>query len=80
MSVAVVWYTSMLETVVLYIYILVTAAVQNERDRISTRRQSYDETGGNSGMTLTTILNAEQLSRQVSLIMIIFVCLLSSHV
>ncbi|KAK3863562.1 hypothetical protein Pcinc_030684 [Petrolisthes cinctipes] len=42
-------------------------AVQNERDRISNRRQSYDETSGTSGgMNLNTILNAEQLSRQFS--------------
>ncbi|XP_069961230.1 hepatocyte nuclear factor 4-gamma-like isoform X2 [Cherax quadricarinatus] len=41
-------------------------AVQNERDRISTRRPSYDESGSPTGMTLTTILNAEHLSRQFS--------------
>ncbi|XP_042234157.1 hepatocyte nuclear factor 4-gamma-like isoform X2 [Homarus americanus] len=41
-------------------------AVQNERDRISTRRPSYDEPGGSTGMTLTTLLNAEHLSRQFS--------------
>ncbi|ROT83509.1 putative hepatocyte nuclear factor 4-alpha-like [Penaeus vannamei] len=41
-------------------------AVQNERDRISTRRLSYDEGGGASGMALSTILNAEHLSRQFS--------------
>ncbi|XP_042856265.1 hepatocyte nuclear factor 4-gamma-like [Penaeus japonicus] len=41
-------------------------AVQNERDRISTRRLSYDDGGVASGMTLPTILNAEHLSRQFS--------------
>lgn len=44
-----------------------TAAVQNERDRISTRRPSYDDAGSSSsGMSLSTILSAEHLSRQVN--------------
>ncbi|XP_071540724.1 hepatocyte nuclear factor 4-gamma-like [Panulirus ornatus] len=42
-------------------------AVQNERDRISTRRPSYDDAGGGgSNMSLSTILNADHLSRQFS--------------
>ncbi|XP_069171522.1 hepatocyte nuclear factor 4-gamma-like isoform X2 [Procambarus clarkii] len=41
-------------------------AVQNERDRISTRRPSYDEPGGPTAITLSTIVNAEHLSRQFS--------------
>ncbi|XP_068208962.1 hepatocyte nuclear factor 4-gamma-like isoform X2 [Palaemon carinicauda] len=39
-------------------------AVQNERDRISTRRPSYDESALNSGISLGSILNAENYSRQ----------------
>lgn len=41
-------------------------AVQNERDRISTRRPCYDETNNAGGITLTIILSAEHLSRQFS--------------
>ncbi|XP_045123927.1 retinoic acid receptor RXR-alpha-A-like isoform X2 [Portunus trituberculatus] len=41
-------------------------AVQNERDRISTRRPCYDETNTAGGITLAIILSAEHLSRQVS--------------
>ncbi|KAK6624560.1 Transcription factor HNF-4 [Polyplax serrata] len=40
-------------------------AVQNERDRISCRRPSYDETNQNNGLSVTSLLNAEMLSRQV---------------
>ncbi|XP_035212121.1 hepatocyte nuclear factor 4-gamma-like isoform X2 [Stegodyphus dumicola] len=41
-------------------------AVQNERDRISCRRPSYDEATNNSGITLTALLNAEIFSRQMT--------------
>lgn len=41
-------------------------AVQNERDRISTRRPCYDESGNSGGINLATILSAEHLSRQFS--------------
>ncbi|GIY43936.1 hepatocyte nuclear factor 4-alpha [Caerostris extrusa] len=41
-------------------------AVQNERDRISCRRPSYDEATNNSGITLTALLNAEMFSRQLT--------------
>ncbi|XP_060581590.1 hepatocyte nuclear factor 4-gamma-like isoform X1 [Ruditapes philippinarum] len=41
-------------------------AVQNERDRISVRRTSYDELGQNSALSVSTLLNAEILSRQTA--------------
>lgn len=41
-------------------------AVQNERDRISVRRTSYDEIGHNGALSVSTLLNAEILSRQIS--------------
>ncbi|XP_076058774.1 hepatocyte nuclear factor 4-gamma-like isoform X2 [Oratosquilla oratoria] len=41
-------------------------AVQNERDRISQRRPSYEETPGANGVSLSILLNAENLSRQYS--------------
>ncbi|XP_012253163.1 hepatocyte nuclear factor 4-gamma isoform X3 [Athalia rosae] len=41
-------------------------AVQNERDRISCRRPSYEEQGnGGGGLSVGSLLNAELLSRQV---------------
>lgn len=41
-------------------------AVQNERDRISCRRPSYEEQGNNgSGLSVVSLLQAEMLSRQV---------------
>ncbi|XP_046474811.1 hepatocyte nuclear factor 4-gamma isoform X2 [Neodiprion pinetum] len=41
-------------------------AVQNERDRISCRRPSYEEQGnGVVGLSVASLLNAEMLSRQV---------------
>lgn len=39
-------------------------AVQNERDRISCRRPSYDDGQSNGGLNLTTLLNAEMYCRQ----------------
>ncbi|XP_065211487.1 hepatocyte nuclear factor 4-gamma-like isoform X2 [Planococcus citri] len=39
-------------------------AVQNERDRISCRRLSYEERSSLSGLSVTTLLSAEMLSRQ----------------
>lgn len=41
------------------------SAVQNERDRISCRRPSYEESVSNNGLSVTSLLNAEMLSRQV---------------
>ncbi|KAG8200733.1 hypothetical protein JTE90_022341 [Oedothorax gibbosus] len=41
-------------------------AVQNERDRISCRRPSYDETTTTAGITLSALLNAEIYSRQMT--------------
>ena len=41
------------------------SAVQNERDRISVRRTSYEEFGHNGALSVSTLLNAEILSRQV---------------
>ncbi|XP_056634092.1 transcription factor HNF-4 homolog isoform X1 [Diorhabda sublineata] len=40
-------------------------AVQNERDRISCRRPSYEENNQNNGLSVGSLLNAEMLSRQV---------------
>ncbi|XP_022903691.1 hepatocyte nuclear factor 4-gamma isoform X3 [Onthophagus taurus] len=40
-------------------------AVQNERDRISCRRPSYEENSQTNGLSVTSLLNAEMLSRQV---------------
>ncbi|CAH0389203.1 unnamed protein product [Bemisia tabaci] len=39
-------------------------AVQNERDRISCRRPSYEEQSNNNGLSANSLLNAEMLSRQ----------------
>ncbi|XP_037555405.1 hepatocyte nuclear factor 4-gamma-like isoform X2 [Dermacentor silvarum] len=41
-------------------------AVQNERDRISNRRPSYDESNNSSGLSVTNLLNAEMYSRNIS--------------
>ncbi|KAK3086200.1 hypothetical protein FSP39_015104 [Pinctada imbricata] len=41
-------------------------AVQNERDRISVRRTSYDDMSQNSSLSVSTLLNAEILSRQIT--------------
>ncbi|KAG8225948.1 hypothetical protein J437_LFUL005986 [Ladona fulva] len=40
-------------------------AVQNERDRISCRRPSYEEQSTGNGLSVASLLNAEMLSRQV---------------
>jgi len=40
-------------------------AVQNERDRISCRRPSYDEQLNNGGLSVATLFQAEMLSRQI---------------
>ncbi|XP_029836973.1 hepatocyte nuclear factor 4-gamma isoform X2 [Ixodes scapularis] len=41
-------------------------AVQNERDRISCRRPSYDESNHSAGLSVTNLLNAEMYSRNIS--------------
>ncbi|XP_033754012.1 hepatocyte nuclear factor 4-gamma-like isoform X1 [Pecten maximus] len=41
-------------------------AVQNERDRISVRRTSYEDVGQNTTLSVSTLLNAEILSRQIT--------------
>lgn len=41
------------------------SAVQNERDRISSRRPSYEEQASGNGLSCASLLNAEMLSRQV---------------
>lgn len=41
-------------------------AVQNERDRISCRRPSYDESNNSAGLSVTNLLNAEMYSRNIS--------------
>ena len=45
------------------------AAVQNERDRISSRRPSYDEPASSNGLTISVLVNAEAMSRQVQLVL-----------
>ena len=40
-------------------------AVQNERDRISSRRPSYEEPVPANGLTVSVLINAETMSRQV---------------
>jgi len=45
---------------------VIIAAVQNERDRISVRRTTYDDIGQNGSLSVHTLVNAELLSRQVS--------------
>ncbi|XP_018332648.1 hepatocyte nuclear factor 4-beta isoform X2 [Agrilus planipennis] len=40
-------------------------AVQNERDRISCRRPSYEDNTQGNGLSVSSLLNAEMLSRQV---------------
>lgn len=42
------------------------AAVQNERDRISSRRPSYEEPATSNGLTISVLFNAETMSRQVN--------------
>lgn len=44
---------------------IVPPAVQNERDRISCRRPSYEEQTQGNGLSVMSLLNAEMLSRQV---------------
>ena len=43
----------------------VVSAVQNERDRISVRRNSYEDMTQSSALSVNTLLQAELLSRQV---------------
>lgn len=43
---------------------LLLTAVQNERDRISCRRPSYEESNPNNGLSVSSLLNAEMLCRQ----------------
>ncbi|XP_014768162.1 hepatocyte nuclear factor 4-gamma isoform X2 [Octopus bimaculoides] len=40
-------------------------AVQNERDRISIRRTSYEDLGTSSSLSISSLLNAELMSREV---------------
>ena len=40
--------------------------MQNERDRISVRRTSYEDMSQNGALSVNTLLQAELLSRQVS--------------
>lgn len=46
----------------------VFSAVQNERDRISIRRTSYEEITQSGALSVSTLLNAEMLSRQVNIL------------
>ena len=43
-------------------------AVQNERDRITCRRPSYDDTANSGGTSISALLHAEMYSRQVCLL------------
>jgi hypothetical protein len=45
----------------------VLVAVQNERDRISVRRTSYENVAQNGSISVNALLNAELLARQVDL-------------
>jgi len=47
--------------------VCVLVAVQNERDRISVRRPSFDDVQQMAALSVSTLHNAELLSRQVSL-------------
>lgn len=49
------------------IVLCVTTAVQNERDRISSRRPSYEEPVSANGLTISVLINAETMSRQVKI-------------
>ena len=51
-----------------HVHYICLVAVQNERDRISVRRTSYEDIGQNGALSVSTLLNAEILSRQVSYI------------
>lgn len=48
-----------------FVFFLSLSAVQNERDRISCRRPSYEENSQGNGLSVSSLLNAEMLSRQV---------------
>lgn len=48
-------------------------AVQNERDRISCRRPSYEENTSGNGLSVSSLLNAELLSRQVGAALEVFI-------
>ena len=48
-------------------FVTIVAAVQNERDRISSRRPSYEEPVTANGLTINVLINAETMSRQVNL-------------
>ena len=45
-------------------------AVQNERDRISSRRPSYEEPVSANGLTISVLINAETMSRQVNFVVL----------
>lgn len=53
------------------------AAVQNERDRISCRRPSYEENNPNNGLSVSSLLTAELHCRQAGIAP--EVCLLKLH-
>ena len=42
------------------------SAVQNERDRISVRRPSYDDLGSNDSVSVAVLVKADQASLRVS--------------
>lgn len=49
------------------------SAVQNERDRIGVRRTSYEDVNQTNSLSVSTLLNAEILSRQVSGLNVYFI-------
>jgi len=51
-----------------YFFFTRKTAVQNERDRISSRRPSYEEPVSANGLTISVLINAETMSRQVNLV------------
>ncbi|XP_054164994.1 hepatocyte nuclear factor 4-gamma-like isoform X2 [Oppia nitens] len=46
-------------------------AVQNERDRITCRRPSYDDSANNGGTSINALVHAEMYARQVCITMIV---------
>lgn len=52
------------------VFVTRKTAVQNERDRISSRRPSYEEPVSANGLTISVLINAETMSRQVNFVFI----------
>ena len=67
------WHWSVLYDYVCNDCLINFTAVQNERDRISVRRTSYEDTSQNNSLSVSTLLNAEILSRQVGSLFISYI-------